>query len=202
MIEPATNGAGIAHNSSPSGQTILLLGGADTGKTTLLVQLYGRIISGNSHLKPRGTAASLTAIEHAYRRLQQGLAVEHTAHGTDVVQVLPGTDRAGGDLDVVVSDYAGEDLRRTIDDRNISPRWREQASTSDHWVLLIRLAKHPQLHDILTRPIGELAWRAVQTPADIGPDALPVDMWAVELLQALLYARSVEGAKDRSQSPT
>lgn len=177
---------------SAAARKVLVLGGPDAGKTTLLVQLHGRVSSGNGSLRARGAPASLAPIEDGYRRLQQGLPVAHTGHGTSVTLDLPAVDAAGRHIDIVVPDYAGEDLRRMIVERRVPDLWRSEASSGDLWLLLIRLAKHAILPDVLTRPIGSLACAAVDDPPG-EPDALPVDMWAVELLQALLYSRHQEG---------
>lgn len=176
---------------SPGRRRVLLLGGPGAGKTTYLVQLHGRVSTGRSVLRARGAAASLTPIEAAYYQLQQGHAVAHTAHGTAVALTLPVVDGAGQELDIVVPDYAGEDLVRAVTERTITTRWRDEAMAGDHWVLLVRVARHPVLPDILTRPIGELAWHAVEDDPQ-EPDSLPGDMLAVELLQALLYVRHRE----------
>jgi len=77
-------------------------------------------------------------------------------------------------------------IRRVIVDRKIPERWRSEAA-ADRWLLLIRLSNHPELPDVLSRPIGELAHRPLTSAG--GDDSLPVDMWSVELLQALLYWR-------------
>lgn len=168
------------------GSQVLVLGGAGTGKTTFLVQLYGRIKVGKGRLRARGAPESLAPIEDGLKRLQQGVAVRHTAQGTDVTLALPAATQDDTAVDIVIPEYAGEDLGRMIAARAIPERWRT-AATADRWLLLIRLSQHPELPDVLSRPIGELANR----PADPAPssETLPVDMWAVELLQALLYWR-------------
>ena len=165
---------------------VLVLGGAGTGKTTFLVQLYGRIKVGRGRLRARGAPESLAPIEAGLKRLQQGVAVMHTAQGTDVTLSLPATTRDEVAVDIVIPDYAGEDLGLVIAGRAIPERWRV-AATADRWLLLIRLSQHPELPDVLSRPIGELANRPSEPAA--ASEALPVDMWAVELLQALLYWR-------------
>lgn len=172
---------------------VLVLGGPDAGKTTLLVQLHGRVSDGTGAVVARGAPKSLGPIEAGYKRLQQGKPVAHTSHGTDVTLDLPAVDRSGRDVDIVVPDYAGEDLRRVVAERRIPDRWRSQAAAADTWLLLIRLAAHAELPDVLTKPIGDLARVALDDPAG-EPDVLPVDMWAVELLQALLYSRRRDGS--------
>lgn len=165
---------------------VLVLGGAAAGKTTFLVQLYGRVKIGRGRLRARGAPSELTPIEDGLRRLQQGVSVKHTAQGTDVALTVPAVGTGGRPVDIIIPDYAGEDLRGMVHQRRIPDRWRE-AAAAGRWLLLIRLTKHPELPDVLSRPVGELA----STPRvpDGDADALPVDMWAVELLQALRYWR-------------
>lgn len=167
---------------------VLVLGNADVGKTTFLVQLHGRIKAGRGRLRSRGAPTSLTPIEEGLKRLQQGVAVKHTAQGTDVTLELPAVTNSAAAVDIVVPDYAGEDLRRVLLNRRLPERWRSEAAVADRWLLLVRLSKHPELPDVLSRPIGELARAPIENPAG-DADALPADMWAVELLQALLYWR-------------
>lgn len=143
---------------------------------------------GAGKLRSRAAPESLSAIEKGYRRLQQGLAVAHTPQGSDTLLSIAATDLDNRLIDVALPDYAGEDLRRLVDDRRIHDRWHKEAGSGDQWLLLIRLSRHPQLPDVLTRPIGELA-TASFAPDNDDAHTLPVDMWAVELLQALLYAR-------------
>ncbi|NED51781.1 hypothetical protein G3I24_12820 [Micromonospora aurantiaca] len=176
---------------------VLVLGGPAAGKTTFLIQLYGRVSAGTGKLRARGAPASLASIEEGFRRLQQGVAVAHTPHGTDTSLSLAAVDFEGRSIDITVPDYAGEDLRRLVDERRLHDRWRREAE-SDQWLLLIRLTRHPDLPDVLARPIGELA-RTSLAPEDGNgdPHALPVDMWAVELLQALLYTRRLDTDQPR-----
>ncbi len=170
---------------------ILVLGDADAGKTTFLVQLHGRVKAGRGKLTSRAAPESLSAIEAGLQRLQQGLSIRHTAQGTDVTLVLRAVAHNGAAVDILVPDYAGEDLRRVVRERRVPDRWRDLGNSAGRWLLLIRLSRHASLPDVLTRPIGEIARAAHDDPPG-DPTALPVDLWAVELLQALLYARRRE----------
>jgi len=115
---------------------VLVLGGPAAGKTTFLIQLYGRVSAGTGKLRARGAPASLASIEEGFRRLQQGVAVAHTPHGTDTSLSLAAVDFDGRSIDITVPDYAGEDLRRLVDERRLHDRWRREAE-SDQWLLLI-----------------------------------------------------------------
>ena len=173
-----------------SGGQVLILGGAGTGKTTLLLQLYGRVSEGDSALTLRSAVESMAAISDGMKRLQGGLPVRHTPHGADTTLTLPLRDLSGGEFDVTVPDYAGEDLRRVGDALRLPDRWRQFATSSDHWVVLIRLSQYPDIPDLVARPVGELASAGLVTPNGVDPQTLPIDMFTVELLQLLHHGRA------------
>ncbi|HWI43656.1 MAG TPA: hypothetical protein VNS81_08545 [Nocardioides sp.] len=176
--------------SRPTPRRVLLVGGPAAGKSTFLIQLHGRMNAGDGRLSTREAPRSLQAISGGFRRLQQGLAVAHTPSGTAVELELIAATRSGDPVDLTLPDYAGEDLGFLADAHRIPDRWRELACDTDHWIVLIRLATHPDIPDLLARPLGELAQLPENPPtADLGTD-LPVDMWAVEVLQILLHARA------------
>ncbi|MCW2985771.1 MAG: hypothetical protein JWR63_3341 [Conexibacter sp.] len=183
-------------NDSVSRQ-VLLLGSAASGKSTLLIQLHGRLKRGHGALRARGAPRTLAPIEAGLKRLEQGLAVEHTPKGTDVVLDLPAQSATGTPLNVALPEYAGEDLQTVTQHRRIPDTWRTLARSTDRWLLLLRLSQQPELPDVVTKPIGVLA----QTPTKDGSnaDVLPLDMWATELLQVLLYARGSDATAARSR---
>lgn len=172
-----------------SNSTVLVLGGPSVGKSTLLMQLYGRVATEECALKLRGAPESIAAIKDGWDRLQQGLPPAHTPHGTNTSLTLPLVDSLNEEIDVTVPDYAGEDLKRVGDTRRISERWRDLAAGSDHWILVMRLSQHPDIPDLITRPIGDLASASPAAGTAEHDPSLPGDMLAVELLQVLKHAR-------------
>ncbi|WP_155288440.1 hypothetical protein [Rhodococcoides fascians] len=183
----------------PHATQVLVLGGPSVGKSTFLMQLYGRIASGECSLSLRAAPDSLTTISDGWKRLQQGLPTKHTPHGTDSLQMLPTVDGNGRELDVQVPEYAGEELRRIWDAHRVTERWEALARESDHWVVLIRLSQHPDIPDLISKPVGEIARAtATSSKADDG-QALPVDMLTVELLQILRHARTQAGTSGGRQ---
>lgn len=181
------------------GMQVLVLGGPSAGKSTFLMQLFGRVASGECSLSLRAAPDSLTAINDGWKRLQQGLPTTHTPHGTDSVQTLPAADLRGRHLDVRVPEYAGEDLRRVWDAHRLSERWATLARESDHWVVLIRLSQHPDIPDLISRPVGEIATVAAAPSDGETGEALPIDMLIVELLQILQHARVQADISDERQ---
>lgn len=168
---------------------VLILGGPSAGKSTLLMQLYGRVATEEGALRLRGAPDSMAAIKDGWDRLQQGMPPAHTPHGTDASLTLPLVDQFGNNIDVSVPDYAGEDLKRLGHTRRVSEYWKGLAAESDHWILVIRPSQHLDIPDLLTRPIGELASAGSTKNLVEADPQLPADMFAVELLQVLQYAR-------------
>lgn len=187
---------------------VLMLGGPNTGKSTFLVQLYGRMESGQGRLIARGMPDDLSPISSGLRRLSSGLPLEHTrASDEQVVQRLPARAHDGEPVDFSIPEYAGETLDRLVLRHRISDRWRKQANESDQWLLFARLEQFAELPRVLNNPIGELATAKAgpdgsgQASDDVGADGqtapaeelpspeLPLDMRLVELLQMLLHER-------------
>jgi len=187
-----------------TGHTVLLLGGAGAGKTTLLIQLLGRIQRGTAAYGLREAPSSLVPVQAGFTRLARGLAVQHTARGTNASLALPVTASDGTTLDIVIPDYAGEDLTSIVQTHAVTDRWRGYAQRAAHWLLLIRLSQHIELPDILSRPIGEIATHspdgAAAETSNETSTALPADLWAVELLQMLLFARG-NGSRGQRATP-
>jgi hypothetical protein len=179
-------------NSSRTTSQVLLLGLADSGKTTYLIQFFGRLKSGSGELRTRGAPRDLSRIEAGLSRLNQGLTVEHTPVGHEFTQILPAQNRLGTPVEIALPDYSGEDLRSVVKTRRLPVRWRELARTAEHWLLLTRLSQQARRPDVLTSPVGVLATKA-WTDKEADPDQLPLDMWGVELLQILWYARAEIG---------
>jgi len=179
--------------SAAANTQVLMLGLAGSGKTTLLIQLFGRLQANPGALRLRESPRNLTRLQAGLARLNQGLPVQHTPTGDEFVQLLPAENPVGAPTDLAVPDYSGEDLRKVVTERRLPERWRELATGSERWVLLMRLSQHPQRPDVLSKPLGTLVVEAQRTAKGEDPDQLPLDMWGVELLQMLQYARSEIG---------
>ena len=175
---------------SSQNSRVLVLGGPSCGKSTFLMQLYGRAASGECQLTNHSAPESLSAISDGWKRLQRGLPPAHTPHGTDSSLTLSTVDKLGRHLDVTIPDYAGEDLQVIGNSRRVSDRWRDLASASRHWILLVRLSQYPDIPDLVSRPVGELASAAPARLDEGANEALPVDMLTVELLQILRHIRT------------
>lgn len=170
---------------------ILVLGGPDSGKSTYLLQLYGRVFDGDGQVQLRGAVDSMVAIKDGLARLATGRPAGHTANGTETSLTLPLVDNeTGREWDITVPDYAGEDLRRVGDALRLPDQWRDLAATSDHWVVMVRLSLYPDIPDLVSRPVGEIASASPKQLAGSDVQALPIDMFLVDLLQLLQHGRT------------
>ena len=194
---------------------VLMLGGANTGKSTFLVQLYGRMSAQMGQLVSRSAPADLKPISDGLQRLASGIPLEHTRTSADhMMQHLPAETHDGRSVDFNIPEYAGETLDDLVRSHHIPEYWLPLITESDQWLLFVRLEQFGQLPELLNRPIKDpevgLSSSALSpheeatvAGASLNPAAasdgnteLPLDMRLVELLQMLLHVR---GARPRGE---
>ena len=204
---------------------VLMLGGPNTGKSTFLVQLYGRMAARVGRLVTRSAPADLTPISDGLQRLASGIPLEHTRTSAEhLVQHLPAAMDDGRLVDFNIPDYAGETLDDLVKSHRIPDHWRLLIKESDQWLLFVRLEQFAELPELLSPPIEEAEAVPSSVPPSAGGQAaaagpsghagatsdgrgevvssvvgdvgLPLDMRLVELLQMLLHER---GARPRGR---
>ena len=187
---------------------ILMLGGANTGKSTFLVQLYGRMSARMGQLVSRSAPADLKPISDGLQRLSSGIPLEHTRTSADhMTQHLLAATHDGRPVDFNIPEYAGETLDDFVRSHYIPEYWLPLIAESDQWLLFVRLEQFGQLPELLSRPIKDTeavlsssALSSHEEAADAdatmhsavasdGNTELPLDMHLVELLQMLLHDR-------------
>ena len=135
---------------------VLMLGGANTGKSTFLVQLYGRMAARMGRLVSRSAPADLKPISDGLQRLASGIPLEHTRTSADhLMQHLPAATHDGRSVDFSIPEYAGEALDDLVRSHRIPEHWRPLITESDQWLLFVRLEQFGQLPELLSRPIEE-----------------------------------------------
>ena len=189
---------------------VLMLGGANTGKSTFLVQLYGRMSARMGQLVSRSAPADLKPISDGLQQLASGIPLEHTRTSADhMMQHLPAATHGGRAVDFNIPEYAGETLEDLVKSHRIPEYWRPSITESGQWLLFVRLEQFGQLPELLSRPINEqeatlsphegdaVAGASTHSAAASDDDTeLPLDMRLVELLQMLLHLR---GARPRGE---
>jgi Double-GTPase 1 len=168
---------------SDGGDSILLLGESDIGKTHYGAQLLKRLMKGDGLLRMNGAATNLEPYEAALESLNEGKSAGHTAIATYVDSIWPVIDRDGRTVELVWPDYGGEQVRSIINSRRVPNAWRSRILASPRWLLLIRLQQTRIGEDIFSRPLNSL--RATSTEnreVQISDQAR-----LIELLQFLMY---------------
>lgn len=169
-----------------SGNSLLIIGGPDVGKTHYGGQLLGRLNHGEGQIKKHGAPANIAPFEEVLRRLGQGMTAGHTATGVYYEIVLPIELANGDSADLVFPDYAGEQIKVIMEQRYITKAWRNRLVESSGWILFIRLERIHSPEDILTRPRGEAVEQGTEMPTNF---RWSDQAYYVELLQLLLYTK-------------
>ncbi len=173
--------------SEPSAR-MLVLGGFGTGKTTLLVQLFGRMQFADSRLRVVSAPASLAPVRDGLASLAQGRPVSHTPSGVEVIQELSAETADGDRIDISIPDYAGETLDAVVENRRVPEWWSAHCVESSRWLLLIRVERMEEIPDFASAD-SQLVASSENSTAP-----LPLDMRLVELLQILSHERQRRAA--------
>ena len=159
---------------------VLMLGGANTVKSTFLVQLYGRMTTRIGQLVSRCAPADLKPISDGLQRLASGIPLEHTRTSADhLMQHLPAATHDGRSVDFNIPEYAGETLDDLVRSHRIPEYWRPLIAESDQWLLFVRLEQFGELPELQSRPIKEpeavlssAARLTKRPPLQVHPDTL------------------------------
>ena len=168
---------------SESNGLTLVLGGYGTGKTTLLVQLFGRMRSADNRLRVVSAPASLTPVREGLASLAQGLPVSHTPSSVEVTQELSAETSNGDRIEISIPDYGGETLDAVVESRRVPEWWRVHCAGSSRWLLLVRVERMEEIPDFAS-DASQLAGETEESTTQ-----LPLDMRLVELLQILSHDR-------------
>jgi len=172
-----------------TGTSLLIIGGPDAGKTHYGGQLLGRLNYGKGQIKMRSAPANIAPFEEVLRCLGQGMTAMHTSAGVYYETVFPVELANGNPADLVFPDYAGEQIKAIMEQRQITKAWRNRLVDSSGWILFIRLERIHLPEDILTRPLRDVVEQEkIEAPA--------IFRWSdqayyLELMQLLLYAKGV-----------
>jgi len=167
-----------------NGNSILLIGERDVGKTHYGAQLLKRLMKGDGLLRMNGAATNLEPFEAALESLNEGRSAGHTATATYVDSIWPIADRDGRSGELIWPDYGGEQVRNIISSRRVSNAWRTRVLASPAWLLLIRLQQTRVVDDIFSRPLDSLR----SSPVDNREVQISDQARLIELLQFLMFA--------------
>lgn len=178
-------------NHDANTQTLLVLGKRAAGKTHYLVQLYGRLRDGESQLRLLSAPEDIRAVMEGLEKLADGQPADHTSSSVyhQITLTVETKDKKRGNL--IFSDYAGEQIRGIVEDRQMSSDWVNRATTSAGWLLLVRVSAHHNIRyeSLMDRPTDIEESQSIKSLNSYQPE-WSTAAWFVELLQAFLYARN------------
>lgn len=173
---------------------ILVIGNSNSGKTHLAIQLYGRVFkSENSLWKPDLTPSDLTIFHAGFERLSNGLAIEHTPQTFNDTISLSLKNLTGDFIEFNYPDYAGEQIKKLVEDRNVNNVWKSHIQNSSSWLLLIRPGDIRPTEDLVTRGFPAYDKDIAQRSAN-GQDEFELNSQAFyfELLQMLAHIKGLQ----------
>ena len=170
---------------------VLVLGAHESGKTTFVVQLLGRVQRvAEGRLRARTAPTSIGPYRAALERIEEGLAPDHTETALFAETPLPLVHDRSGPVDLMWPEYAGETLQSMVASRRIPRRWVERCQESDVWLVFVRLSTTFVPEDVISRRILPRAGGDdVPQAEDEELTALSGQASLVELLQMLLHLR-------------
>ena len=122
-------------------RSVLFLGDTDAGKTNYIARVWLGVQAGSGPLKSRRLPSNAQYLNAAQAKLLAGEFVGHTP--SDVVSdsdiPLVFDDSSGSvDVDLIVPDYPGEQIRRIYKTREWSKEWEERMRLCSAVLLFIR----------------------------------------------------------------
>ncbi len=168
--------------------TILIIGGPNTGKTHFGGQLYGRLNAKTEHLKMISQPKDLTIFKEVWDQLNQGKSAEHTSVGIHETLEIHIEDRNGNKSSFTFPDYGGEQIKSIIKDRRINKIWKEQIEKSNSWLLFIRLDEIVPVEDVANRGIPDQKTLELRGTEE-SPMSLSDIAFYTELLQIFLFTK-------------
>lgn len=172
---------------------LALFGESNTGKSHYGGQLLSRIEAETCELSLRDAPTDLSPFEEVRTRLNAGLPAAHTSSGVYRESIWPVKSRAGHKFDLTWPDYAGEQIRQLIDTRRMEQAWLDRVQSADGWILMVRASLAKPDEDIFSKPLKDL--RSPEADAVAQPKRSH-QARLVELLQMLLHARGLHGARE------
>ena len=135
--------------------TILIIGGPNTGKTHFGGQLYGRLSSRTEHYKITSPPDDLSIFQEVLENLNEGKSSGHTHVTSHQTLTLEIEDNAGIKSVFSFPDYGGEQVKAIVNDRRVNKIWKEQIDKSNSWMLFIRLHEVKAIEDVVNRGLPD-----------------------------------------------
>lgn len=170
--------------------SILIIGGPNSGKTHFGGQLYGRLIARSEHFKLKSNPDDITIFKEVWDRLNEGRSASHTNVSMHKTLKLEIESDSGAIFKFTFPDYGGEQISTIVRDRRINRTWMEQIEKSNSWLLFIRLDELVPIEDVANRGIPDQEIMNLRQSEHQPMKLSPVAFY-MELLQSFLYAKRI-----------
>jgi len=120
--------------------------------------------------------------------LYNGRSAEHTDSNLHKNLLLEICDENNDKISLSFPDYAGEQVRKIVNNRLVNELWKNQILSSNSWMLFIRLDEVKKIEDIVNRPLPEELNTEKRESSAL---EISANAFFVELLQMLLFIKQV-----------
>lgn len=169
-----------------SSQTIMLIGGPDSGKTNYLARLWKALQSGAGQLK-LVEASDIKYVEDALAHLLQGSFAPRSEKNTEESRrdfvVTMTSQGSGKEIKVVVPDVTGELWKDAVSSSELPEEWMNQLKESSAALLFVRVLSDlnvAPLDWVTARDLLKMGW--AEPPQE---ESMPTQVLLSELLRFL-----------------
>jgi GTPase SAR1 family protein len=170
-----------------SNKSILILGKPHSGKTTFVIQFYNRLVKNKSEIVLYKSVENISLITDDRERLSRGEETQPTQTEKYEELILP-IEYRGQKADIKYPDFAGEQITKIVEQREVNKNWNKALSESDAWILFIRLSSLTAINDLSNQTVDKetLANSASKSLEDF---EIADQSFFIELLQILLQIK-------------
>lgn len=170
-----------------SNKSILILGKPHSGKTTFVIQFYGRLVKNKSEIVLYKSVENISLITDDRERLSRGEETQPTQTEKYDELILP-IEYKGQKADIKYPDFGGEQITKIVEQREINKNWGKALDESNDWILFIRLSSLTAINDLSNQTVNKeiLKNSSSSLPEDF---EIADQSFFIELLQILLQIK-------------
>ncbi|RSC14590.1 hypothetical protein [Burkholderia cenocepacia] len=181
-------------------QSIVLVGGPDSGKTNYLGRLWATLNTGNGRLKPARPPGDIQYVEEILGHLLQGEFAPRsdptleTRQTNFTVSLVLSDGNGTGEIELTVPDVLGELWQSAVEALDMPKHWLDKLKSSTGALLFVRV--HSELN------VAPLDWvtteRLLRAQGDTDDEKkLPTQVFLCELLRILEHTLAVTDSQER-----
>ena len=167
-----------------SNKSILILGKPHSGKTTFILQFYGRLVKNKSAIVLYKSVENISLIAEDRERLSRGEETQPTQTEKYDELILP-IEYNGKRADLKYPDFGGEQINKIVEQREGDKNWKKLLTDSNDWIFFIRLSSLIAISDSSNQTIDKEALKNSPTN-ELEEFEIADQSFFIELLQILL----------------